>query len=76
MYHQNVGRYNWNIVESGAKHHKPKPPQNVGSKVNLKWRMLQNQQILPYSQFTSNILTLLLYCSGDIVLISVKVCGL
>ena len=41
MYHQNVGRYNWNIVESGAKHHKPKPPQNVGSKVNLKWRMLQ-----------------------------------
>jgi hypothetical protein len=36
MYHQNVGRYNWNIVESGAKHHKPKPPQNVGSKVNLK----------------------------------------
>ena len=39
MYHQNVGRYNWNIVESGAKHHKPKPPPNVGSKVNLKWRI-------------------------------------
>ena len=37
MYHQNVGWYtsNWNIVESGIKHHKPKPPQNVGGQVNL-----------------------------------------